>query len=232
MAHIRQRVEGFARARSQQSAASRRQLNNIPPGFGSCDTGRIARAQTLDVTSKLNGFDSYIQQVLKDCNMPRTGVGIVVNDKLVFAKGYGYRDYDKKLPFTPETLFQIASNSKLFTAIAAGMLVEEGKLNWDKPIRQSVPTIEFSTITNNDVTLRDMLSHRTGVTRYDWIWFKSPFTREELFERLKYLEPQEPMRQSFLYNNLMFSAVGHIIELKSGKSWEDFLREENSRRLT
>ncbi len=201
--------------------------------LGLVSTGRIARAQTLDVTSKLNGFDSYIQQVLKDWNTPGMGVGIVVNDKLVFAKGYGYRDYDKKLPFTPETLFQIASNSKLFTAIAAGMLVEEGKLNWDKPIRQSVPTIEFyNDQLNNDVTLRDMLSHRTGVTRHDLIWFKSPFTREELFEKLKYLEPQEPMRQSFLYNNLMFSAVGHIIELKSGKSWEDFLRGENSRRLT
>lgn len=194
--------------------------------FGLMGGGHVARAQTLDVASKLNGFDSYIQQVLKDWNTPGMGVGIVVNDKLVFAKGYGYRDYDKKLPFTPETLFQIASNSKLFTAVAAGMLVEEGKLTWDKPIRRSVPTIEFyNNQLNDDVTLRDMLSHRTGVTRHDLIWFKSPFTREELFEKLKYLEPQEPMRQSFLYNNLMFSAVGHIIELKSGKSWEDFVRE-------
>ncbi len=70
-----------------------------------------------------------------------------------------------------------------------------------------------------------MLSHRTGVTRHDLIWFKSPFTREELFEKLKYLEPQEPMRETFLYNNLMFAAVGRIIEMKSGKSWEDFVRE-------
>src|SRR5262245_65657128 len=70
-----------------------------------------------------------------------------------------------------------------------------------------------------------MLSHRTGITRHDLIWYKSDFSRKELFERLKYLEPQEPMRQSFLYNNLMFAGVGYLIELQSGKTWEQFVRE-------
>jgi CubicO group peptidase (beta-lactamase class C family) len=186
-----------------------------------------ASAQEVDVTKKLGDFDSYMAQILKDWNTPGIGVGIVLNDKLVFAKGYGYRDYEKKLPFTPTTLQQIASNSKLFTAVAAGMLVEEGKLTWDKPVRESVPTIQFyNDQLNNNITLRDMLSHRTGVTRHDLIWFKSPFTRKELFERLKYLEPQEPMRETFLYNNLMFSAVGEIIELKSGQRWEQFVGEK------
>src|SRR5437016_8858770 len=186
----------------------------------------VAHGQTQDVTSKLSGFDSYMEQVLKDWNTPGIGVGIVVNDKLVFAKGYGYRDYEKKLPFTPTTLCQIASNSKLFTAVAAGMLVEEGKLSWDKPVRESVPTMQFyNDQLNDNVTLRDMLSHRTGVTRHDSIWFKSDFKRKELFEKLKYLEPQQPMRETFLYNNLMFSAAGYVIELKSGKTWEQFVRE-------
>jgi CubicO group peptidase (beta-lactamase class C family) len=191
----------------------------LAPGVG-------ARAQETDVAKKLQGFDAYMEQTLKDWNTPGLGVGIVVGDKLVFAKGYGYRDYQKKLPFTSRTMQPIASNSKLFTAVAAGMLVEEGKLTWDKPIRASVPEIQFyNDELNNEVTLRDMLSHRTGVTRHDLIWFKSPFTRKELFERLKYLEPQEPMRETFLYNNLMFAAVGQIIEIKSGKKWEDFVRE-------
>lgn len=188
--------------------------------------GPAAHVQEPEITNKLQGFDSYMEQLLKDWNTPGIGVGIVIHDKLVFAKGYGYRDYEKKLPFTHATLCQIASNSKLFTAVAAGMLVEEGKLTWDKPVRDSVPTIQFyNDQLNNNVTLRDMLSHRTGVTRHDLIWFKSDFTRKELFERLKFLEPQEPMRETFLYNNLMFSAVGQIIELKSGKTWEQFVRE-------
>jgi len=126
---------------------------------------------------------------------------------------------------TPDSLAQIASNSKLFTAVAAGMLVDQGKLTWDKPIRQSVQQIQFNTNELNDnVTLRDMLSHRTGVTRHDLIWFKSDFTRPELFEKLKYLEPEQPLRQEFLYNNLMFTAVGYVIELKSGQPWEQFVR--------
>ena len=188
--------------------------------------GLTTRAQELDVTQKLDGFDAYVERLLKDWNTPGIGVGIVVKDKLVFAKGYGYRDYGQKLPFTPTTLCQIASNSKLFTAVAAGMLVEEGTLTWDKPVRESVPIVQFyNEQLNNNVTLRDMLSHRTGVTRHDLIWFKSPFTRKELFGKLQYLEPQEPMRETFLYNNLMFSAVGYIIELKSGSSWEQFVRE-------
>jgi CubicO group peptidase (beta-lactamase class C family) len=185
-----------------------------------------AHAQDVDVAKKLEGFDDYMAKVLKDWNGPGIGVGIVVGDRLVFAKGYGYRDYEKKLPFTPGTVCPIASNTKLFTAVAAGMLVEEGKLNWDKPVRESVPTIRFNNEQlNNTVTLRDMLSHRTGITRHDTIWYKSDFTRKELFDRLKYLEPQEPMRQAFLYNNLMFAGVGYMIELQSGKTWEEFVRQ-------
>ena len=183
-------------------------------------------AQDLDVAKRLEGFDDYMARVLKDWNGPGIGVGVVVGDKLVFAKGYGYRDYEKKLPFTPGTVCPIASNTKLFTAIAAGMLVEDGKLTWDHPVRESVPTIRFhNEQLNNTVTLRDMLSHRTGITRHDTIWYKSDFTRRELFDRIKYLEPQEPMRQTFLYNNLMFAGVGYMIELQSGRTWEQFVRE-------
>lgn len=185
-----------------------------------------AQAQDVDVAKRLEGFDDYMAKVLKDWNGPGMGVGIVVGDKLVFAKGYGYRDYGKKLPFTPGTVCPIASNTKLFTAIAAGMLVDEGKLTWDKPVRESVPTIHFyNEDLNNSVTLRDMLSHRTGITRHDTIWYKSDFTRKELFDRVKYLEPQEPLRQTFLYNNLMYAAVGYMIQLQSGKPWEQFVRE-------
>jgi CubicO group peptidase (beta-lactamase class C family) len=185
-----------------------------------------AAPQSINVTERLDGFDAYMAKTLKDWNAPGVGVGIVVDDKLVFAKGYGFRDYEKKLPFTSATMSPIASNTKLFTAIAAGMLVEEGKLTWNKPVRQSVPAIRFYNDQLNDaVTLRDMLSHRTGITRHDTIWYKSDFTRKELFEKLVYLEPQEPMRETFLYNNLMFAAVGYLIELQSGKTWEQFVKE-------
>jgi CubicO group peptidase (beta-lactamase class C family) len=188
--------------------------------------GLLAQSPDKAVAKKLGDFDAYMTKILKDWNAPGIGVGIVEGGKLVFAKGYGYRDYGKKLPYTPTTLHQIASNTKLFTAVAAGMLVDEGKLTWDKPVRESVPTIAFyNDLLNNTVTLRDMLSHRTGITRHDSIWFKSDFTRKELFDRTKYLEPSAPLRQTFLYNNLMFAAVGYMIELQSGKTWEDFVQQ-------
>src|SRR6266478_126308 len=146
-------------------------------------------AATID--SKLKEIDPYMEKLLKDWNAPGVGVGIVVNDKLVFAKGYGYRDYEKKLPFTARTLCPIASNTKLFTAVAAGFLVKEGKLDWDKPIRDFVPSIRFyNDELTSAITLRDMLAHRTGITRHDAIWYKSDFNRKELFERLKFLEPK------------------------------------------
>jgi CubicO group peptidase (beta-lactamase class C family) len=183
-------------------------------------------AQSQDVQKKLKGFDQYMEKLLKDWNTPGVGVGIVVKDKLVFVKGYGYRDYEKKLPVTPNTLFQIASNTKLFTAAAIGLLVEEKKLDWDKPVQQYVPIIQFyNDELNNTVTIRDMLSHRTGISRHDVIWYKSDLTRKELFDRLKYLEPSQPLRQGFLYNNMMYAASGYIIEYLTQKTWEDFVSE-------
>ena len=185
-----------------------------------------APAQQPAVEQKLQGFDAYMAQVLKDWNVPGIGVGIVVKDKLVFAKGYGFRDYGKRIPYTPSTTQPIASNTKLFTAVAAGLLVDEGKLDWDKPVRQFVPSIQFyNDDLNRTVTIRDMLSHRTGITRHDLIWYKSDFTQKELFERLKYLEPSEPQRTTFLYNNMMFTGAGYSIELLSGKPWESVVRE-------
>lgn len=185
-----------------------------------------AQSKESKIGQKLRGFDAYMDKILKDWNAPGIGVGIVVEDKLVFAKGYGYRDYAKKLPFTATTVCPIASNTKLFTAVAAGLLVEEGKLTWNKPVRESVPSIRFfNDDLNNTVTLRDMLAHRTGITRHDMIWYKADFTRQELYERLKFLEPKEPLRVTFLYNNMMYAAAGYIIELQSGKTWEAFVRE-------
>jgi len=189
-------------------------------------TSSIVVAQEKEsVDARLKGFDSYMDQVMKDWNAPGIGIGIVMGDKLVFAKGYGFRDYGKKLPYTTNTTQPIASNTKLFTAVAVGLLVDEGKLRWDEPIKQFVPAIRFyNDELDRSVTIRDMLAHRTGVTRHDSIWYKSSFTRRELWDRLRYLEPSAPLRTRYLYNNLMFTAAGQVIEELSGKTWEQFVQ--------
>src|SRR3954465_15161980 len=103
-------------------------------------TATVAGAQVpKNVDAAMNGFDAYIAKVMKDWDAPGLGIGIVVRDSLVWAKGDGYPDYGQKLPYTPPTTQPIASNSKLFTVMAAGMLVADGKLAWDQPIRRYVP---------------------------------------------------------------------------------------------
>ena len=188
-------------------------------------SGQAHAQQKLDVNKKLSGFDKTVGQMLKEWNVPGCGIAVVVKNKLVFAQGYGFRDLEKKLPVTPNTLFPIASNTKLFTATAVGLLVEEGKLDWDQPVKKYVPQIQFynDDLTAN-ITMRDMLSHRTGMSRHDHIWGGSNFSRQELFDRLKYLEPSLPLRQGYLYNNMMYAAAGHIVEQLSGQTWEEYVR--------
>jgi len=172
-------------------------------------------------------FEDFMSQTLRDWNIPGAAVCVLAGDEILWQRGMGYRDWGAKTPFTAKTLFPIASNTKLFTAVASGLLVEEGRLTWDEPIRDKVPEIRFSTeALNNAVTLRDMLAHRTGIHRHDSVWNKSSLTAAEMFDRLRYLRPAESLRQSFIYNNLMYAAVGHVIELVSGQRWDAFVRSK------
>lgn len=189
-----------------------------------CNQSLIAQDKAIE--KKLPDIDQRIQKIMTDWNVPGCAVGIIKGGTLVYAKGFGYRDVENKLPVTPNTLFPIGSNTKLFTATAIGFLVEEGKLEWDKPIKTRVPSIQFcNDQLNNTVTLRDMLAHRTGLSSPDRLWFYSNFSRHELFEKLKYCEPDYGFREVFNYNNFMYMAAGEIINLVSGKTWEEYVKE-------
>jgi CubicO group peptidase (beta-lactamase class C family) len=171
--------------------------------------------------------DRYIDSLLKDWNIPGLALGIVYKDQLIYAKGYGYRDLEKKLPVNATTLFPIASNTKLFTATAAAMLADEGKLSLDKPVRTYMPSLIFNNDElNTKATLRDMLSHRTGLPRYDGIWVASPFNRKETAAKVAYMKPQLGLREGYIYNNMMFAASGSVMEAVTGKSWEEIIRQK------
>jgi CubicO group peptidase (beta-lactamase class C family) len=173
----------------------------------------------------LADFDAHLRQVGTSWNAPGVSVSVLHGDEIVYQGSHGWRDWGAQLPWTAGTLFPIASNTKLFTAIAAGLLVEEGRLSWDRPIREAVPSLRFHTeALDNTVTLRDMLAHRTGIHRHDFAWSYSPLTTRELFERVRHLKSVEPLRQSFIYNNIMYAAVGHVIELVSGEPWTALVR--------
>jgi CubicO group peptidase (beta-lactamase class C family) len=174
----------------------------------------------------LNGFDGVVEQVMKEWKAPGIAVAIVKDGKIVFAQGYGYRDVQRQLKVTPDTLFAIGSCSKAFTAAALGLLVDEKKLEWDKPVRTYLPELmlhdEYATA---HIRPRDLVSHQSGLPRHDLVWYGSPLTRKDLFARLRYLEPSAPLHAKYQYNNLMFMTAGVLVERLAGTTWEEFVRQ-------
>ncbi len=181
-------------------------------------------AQNPPTQINLEGFDAFVEKVMKDWKVPGLSLAIVKDGKIVYAKGYGFRDVVKKLPVTPDTLFAIGSNSKSFTAAALGILADDGKLDFDKPVREYLPDFrlhdEYATA---NLRVRDLVSHQSGLPRHDLLWYGSPLSRKELFDRLRYLEPSRKLHEKFQYNNLMFMAAGVLVERLSGMTWEEFI---------
>jgi CubicO group peptidase (beta-lactamase class C family) len=157
--------------------------------------------------------------------IPGVAVGLVERGKVVFVRGFGYRDAQRRLPITPDTLFPIGSCSKAFTATAIALLADEGKIALDSPVRRYLSdfALEDPTATTS-LTTRDLLTHRSGLPRHDFFWYKAPFTRDELYRRIRYLEPAGPPRAEWRYNSLMYVVASRIVETISGDSWEGFVR--------
>jgi len=170
----------------------------------------------------LEGLDEFITQAMKDWKVPGLALAVVQGDKVVVLKGYGYRDVEKQVPATPKTLFAIGSITKSFTVTMLGMEMNEGKVDWDKPVREFLPAFKLNDPgVTEQITMRDLVTHRSGLPRHDLVWYTSDFSREDLVRRLQYLEASKPLRSTFQYNNLMFMAAGYIAGLLDGMSWED-----------
>ena len=181
---------------------------------------------------ELADFDRYAEKVLKDHKFPGMAVAIIRGDQVIHSKGYGFSDLEKKLPVDSETVFAIGSASKAFTAMAVGLLVEQGKLDWDQPLRTYLPTFKlYDPFASERMTPRDLLCHRSGLPRHDLMWYSSPHNRKEIFEHLSHLEPNRDFRTYFQYQNLMFMVAGYLVEVVSGLTWEDFVRREILKRL-
>jgi CubicO group peptidase (beta-lactamase class C family) len=182
-------------------------------------------AQSGPAPATLNGLDGFVEQVMKDWKVPGLAVAIVKEGKVVYAKGFGYRDVKRELKVTPDTLFAIGSCSKAFTATALALLVEEGKLDWDKPVIDYLPDFRlYDAYATAHLRPRDLVTHQSGLPRHDLVWYGSPLSRKEIFDRLRYLEPSRPLHAKYQYNNLMFMSAGVLIERISGNTWEEFVR--------
>lgn len=185
-------------------------------------------SSSLSAQVDLKKLDAYYAQALKDWDIPGMSIAIVKDGKVIFSKGYGTKEVRKNELPDENTLYAIASNSKAFTASIVAQLVDEGKLNWNDRVKKHVPYFELADPwVTNEVTLRDALSHRVGLTTFggDIIWYRSKLNGEEIVKRLKYLKPAYSFRAGYGYSNVMYVTTGELIREVTGKSWGENVRE-------
>jgi CubicO group peptidase (beta-lactamase class C family) len=182
--------------------------------------------EKADRESKLEQIRSFVDSMLAKSKSPSIAVSIVHDGELIFADGFGYRNLTDSLPATENTLYAIGSCTKAFTATAAGMLVEDGVLDWDEPVRTYLPDFKLhDDFASEQMTARDLLCHRSGLPRHDMVWYTGNDTRENLMERLAHLEPTKPFRYTFQYQNLMYMAAGYLVGQLSSSTWEQVVQE-------
>jgi CubicO group peptidase (beta-lactamase class C family) len=170
-------------------------------------------------------LDSAITAIMAEWRVPGLAIGVVRDGQAVLLAGYGYRDLDNALPVTPRTLFAIGSVTKSFTVTVLEMLADAGKLDWEKPVRSYLPDFQLEDeVASQRLTPRDLVTHRSGLPRHDLLWYGSPLSRRELYERLRYLKPSWDIRSTFQYQNLMFMTAGYLAGQLAGSSWEDLVR--------
>ncbi|MBX2916917.1 MAG: serine hydrolase [Cyclobacteriaceae bacterium] len=179
------------------------------------------------VDTRLAGLDAELQKVLETWKAPGFAVAVVEKNKIIYAKGFGYSNYEKKIAVTPNTLFAIGSCSKAFTSAILGQLRSESKLAFEDKPTKYIPDLKFfNDQMNNTIQIRDLMSHRTGLPRHDFSWYLFPSdSKDSLIQRIAYQEPFAGVREKWYYNNFMFLAQGVVAEKITGKSWEENVRE-------
>jgi CubicO group peptidase (beta-lactamase class C family) len=172
-------------------------------------------------------MDDYITKARKEWMVPGLSIAIVKDDSVVFARGYGVREFGKTGKVDEHTVYSIASITKGFTSTALAMMVDEGPVNWDSPVRDYLPGFTlYDPFVSSEMRVRDLLCHRSGLATFsgDLVWLGTDYARDEVIRRARYLEPAHSFRYEFGYSNLMFLAAGEIIPAVSTVSWDDFLR--------
>ena len=182
-----------------------------------------------DDASLAEAVDAYVAKCRAAWpDQPALGVAVVREDQTVLARGYGVKAQDRPGAADEHTLFAIASNTKNVTAAALAILVDEGKVKWDAPVKTYLPDFRLSDpYIGEHVTVRDAISHRAGfgLGAGDLLfWPNSDRTRAEVVAQAAFVPIEDGFRARYHYCNLMFVVAGAVIEAVSGRSWEDFIQ--------
>lgn len=168
-------------------------------------------------------LEYVLEEVRTSMNAPGFAVAIVDKDQILYAKGFGYKDFENEVPVTENTLFAIGSVSKSFTSAVLGVLRDEDKIDFDERPGKYIPELRFmEPWMNEQIIVKDLMSHRTGLPRHDLSWFMFPTnSKEELIKRIEFQKPFTGLRQQWYYNNWMFFLQGEIGRRLTGQNWEN-----------
>lgn len=180
------------------------------------------------IDSRLIDIEKEFNKILEVTKAPGFAVAIVEKDSVIFAAGFGYKDYENKVPMDENTLLAIGSCSKAFTCALLGQLREDGKLSFEDSPIDYIPELRFyNGELNSNVNIKDLMTHQTGIPRHDWSWYLFPtFNKDSLIQRIQFQEPFTGLRQKWYYNNFMFLTQGVIAEKITGQSWEENIKEK------
>lgn len=177
-------------------------------------------AQSIDTAA----VDRLARETMTQWKVPGLAIAVVQNDKVVYAKGFGTRELGGSATVTPDTLFQIGSTTKAFTTTALAMLVDEKKVDWDDPIRKHVEYFHLSDpCADSLVTVRDAVSHRSGLSRHDELWDYTTMSREQVLRSVATVKLTKPIRTTWQYSNIMFMLAGEVVSSASHMPWADFV---------
>jgi CubicO group peptidase (beta-lactamase class C family) len=175
--------------------------------------------------AELAAFDAYVTQAVKDWNLAGLAIALVHEDSTIFARGYGVIEVGKPAPVTEHTRFAVGSTTKAMTTAALALLVDEGKLSWDDRVIDHLPQLRLhDPYATRELTVRDLLTHRTGLPGTDLFWTRLDYDLDEMLYRLRFVEPVSSFRTTWNYQNVVYAIAGALIEELSGMPWHDFVR--------
>jgi CubicO group peptidase (beta-lactamase class C family) len=200
-------------------------FSNVAPAADAPAVSAVPAAAAAPVFN----LDADVERALKTFDIPGVAIAIVKDGKVLAAKGYGVRQRGASTPVDGKTQFEIASNSKAFTSAALAMLVDEGKISWDDPVTKHLPGFQmFDSYVTGQMTVRDLLTHRSGLGlgAGDLLWWPTTnFSTDEIIARLRYVKPATSFRNSYAYDNLLYIVAGKIVAEKSGKTWGETIHD-------
>ncbi len=193
---------------------------------GYSQTSTVRTEQAIDVSAQLATIEAKVEARRKELGIPGMSLAIVKDDKVIYLKGLGLKDFEKKVAVTPDTQFAIGSATKAFTALSVLMSQDQGKLSLDDSPKKYLPYFKmFDPDADKNILIRDLLSHSSGLNRTDLAMITGRLSRSELIQVAAQARPTAKLREKFQYQNIMFAAAGEIVAQVQKTPWEKFIPE-------